>query len=231
MLGRIINISTNTELKQSRKSHGFGKYMASAYAHHNDVHDSVSLSPALIFLNENKWHLKDIEHLSPEKIMLFMVINGLELVTTIDLANLRYIQRLEYDILKERELNGEISKALAHFSVKLTHSKFEEFGELIIFNGLKSLFDRIFLLDLDCELNSSELKIIQNLLDGIYGDIQYEFDYLNSGIITFIEKLKGTKLSGQVFTPVSEDSVTLLKIKTSNAEISKPERIISKRML
>ncbi len=231
MLSRIINISTNPDFKQSRKSQGFGKYFSGSASHNTDIHDSVTLSPALLFLNEIKWHLKDINQTQSEKMMLVFLVLGLEFSTTIDLLNLNYLDKLEYDVLKERELNGDFTKALARFSVKINPVNFEEFDDIVLFKGFKSLFDRLFLLDMDCELNASESKVIHNLLDGINGEIRYEFDYINSGILSFIEKLKGINVPRfKLLADGHGNSVTLLKIKTSNAEILKPERIVAKRI-
>jgi len=231
MLGKIINISTNPDLRQPRKSHGFGKFFAGGYSHSTDVHDSVTLSPALLYLNEIKWQLKVINHSSNEKLMVVFIAAGLEFSTTIDMLDISYIDRLNYDVLKEREHNGEKTKALAHFSAKVNYHGFDEFENVIEFKGFKIFFDRLFLLDMDCELNASESKAIDNLLDGINDRICDEFDYINSGILTFIEKLKGIKLPRLAFVTEQGNLVTLLKIKTSNAEILKPERTVTQRIL
>lgn len=232
MLSRIINISTNPDFKHSRKSQGFGKYFGGSSAHNTEIHDSVTLSPALLFLNEIKWHLKDINQTQNEKMMLGFLVSGFEFSTTLDLLNVNYLDKLEYDVLKERELNGGFTKALARFSVKINPVNFEEFDDAALFKGFKSLFDRLFLLDMDCELNASESKVIHNLLDGLNEEIRYEFDYVNSGILSFIEKLKGINFPKlKLLNDGNGNSVTLLKIKTSNAEILKPERTVTKRIL
>lgn len=232
MLGRILNISTNPDLKQQRKSHGFGKYFAGGYSHRTDVHDSVTLSPALLYLNEKKWCLKEISQSPNEKMLLVFLVSGLEFSTTVDLLNISYIDRLKYDVLKEREYNGEKTKALAHFSTDVNIHSFNEFDDIIEFKGFKIFFDRLFLLDMDCELNATESKVIHNLLDGIKDEIRYEFDYINSGILTFIEKLKSIKLPRLAFiTEEHGNVVTLLKIKTSNAKSHKPERTVTQRIL
>ncbi|MBZ0198453.1 MAG: hypothetical protein K8H86_01200 [Ignavibacteriaceae bacterium] len=232
MLGRITNISTNPDFKQSRKSQDFGKYFSGSHTHNTGIHDSVTLSPALLFLNEIKWHLKDINQTQSEKMLLVFQAASFEFSTTVDLININYLDKLEYDVLKERELNDGFTKALARFSVKINPNSFEELENIILFRGFNNLFDRLFLLDMDCELDASESKVIDNLLDGIDGEIRYEFNYINSGVLTFIEKLKGINIPR--FKPLADENgnlVTLLKIKTSNAEILKPERTAAKRIL
>jgi len=231
MLGKIINISTNPDLRQQRRSHGFGKFFAGGYLHRELVHDSVTLSPALLYLNEIKWQLKEINNSSNEKMVLVFIVAGLEFSTTIDMLDISYLEGLNYDVLKEREHNGEKTKALAQFSAKVNYHSFEEFENIIEFKGFKIFFDRLFLLDMDCELNAYESKAINNLLDGINERICDEFDYINSGILTFIEKLKGIKLPRLAFVNEQGNLVTLLKIKTSNAEILKPERTVTQRIL
>lgn len=230
MLGRIINISTNPDFKQARKSAGFGKYLNGTYVHHSGAHDSVTLSPAVSFLNENKWLLKDIHQHPNDKMMLVLLIAGLEFSTTVDLLNINYLESLDYDVLKERHFNGEITKALTRFSVKVESLQFEEFENIIAFKGLNNLFERLFLLDLNCELDASESKIINNLLEGLQKEIRGEFDYVNSGILTFIEKLKGIKVPHKYSPEEDGDNITLLKIKTSNAELLKSERSVAKRI-
>ncbi len=218
MLNKIDNISAGSEYSKSAKPAGFGINAASAYNRRADVHDSVNISPAFQFLNQVNWKLKELKHSANEKLFLNFIISNIEFKTTIDLANLKILNSLDYNLMKEANYEGSFLKIYSDLSAAVSEINYNEEPALINFSSMNVFFNRVIDLRIYREINRSDPYVIEDLLSGISYGIKNEFEQLNNQVFIFLDKLLKLKKENRQ----SEESdfykaITIKTIKVVNA--------------
>ncbi len=220
MLNKIINISPGSDFNHPNK---FGKNGRSFY--HNSVNeynnkDSVNLSPAILYISRLNWHLKQIKNSSNDSIFIAFEIADLLFETTVEVGNLKSPEYLNYKIIKEKSRYDISKKFMAEITADIQKSNGSEIADVIKFNGLNTLFDRIFMLDVESEISLRDSISLNNLFEGIEMKVEEEFNYINNNLIIFVEKLLEVKL---LFNSVSNNydfPLRIEKIKALYEQIS-----------
>ena len=194
MLNKIDNVSAGSEYGKTGRSTGYIGNFASAYTHRVDYHDSVNISPALQFLNQVRWRLKEFKHVANEKLYLSFIVSDVEFQTTVDLINIDQLKYLNYHSIKEFKLIDEPKKILSDYSVKITEVHYDNEPVLINFSALNVFFQRVLELRINRELTVSDKFILDELVNGLTTGLKTEFIQLNNQIFIFINKLVGIKI-------------------------------------
>jgi len=193
MLNKIDNISAGSEFSKSTKPAGPGINAASVNSRRADVHDSVNISPALLFLNQVNWRLKEFKHSGNEKLYLNFIVSNIEFFTKIDLVNLTKAESLNYNLLKEENTINSRVKIYTDISSGLKEIRYDMEPYLINFSALNVFFRRVMEMKIYRELTRGDSYIFNDLLNGITNGIQNEFEQLNNQVFVFIYKLINIK--------------------------------------
>ncbi|MCX6169952.1 MAG: hypothetical protein NTX65_11460 [Ignavibacteriales bacterium] len=194
MLEKIVNISAGSDYKQSSKP---GKQSAvSNYinSYHAVSNDSISLSPATAFLSGIGWKLKKIQN-EKEKLHIVFSFDDFDFSTVINPAEIIQIPRIEYEIKYSissytgvvnmtikvaSPLNLEGSESL---QIKLHLNELNKFfGSIISTFGFRS------------DVSSNTYEVQKYFLE-MESALQMEFNYLNKGLINFLEKYLSCKIN------------------------------------
>ncbi len=218
MLNKIDNISAGSEYSKSARPSGFGINAASAYNRRADIHDSVNISPALQFLNQVNWRLKEFKHSANEKLFLDFIVSSIEFRTTIDLVNINLLGSLDYNLIKEGSPAVSTSKIYSDLSSAIGEINYDTVPVLINFSALNVFFGRVFDMHIYRELTRSDSYIFEELLNGIGNGIRNEFDQLNSQVFIFLDKLINIKKESRSSGEADFDKVITIKsVKVINA--------------
>ncbi len=218
MLDKISNISAGSEYGRSVNTGSFNGLIGGVYNKKIGSHDSVNISPALKFLNQVNWKLKDFKHVVNEKLSLSFLVSDLEFQTTIDLVNILNINSVEYRIIKERKGTNWKSRTYLDIVSIPDKIKYSEEPYLINFSALNLLFQRIFDINVFNEITDKDRFLIEELLRDIKFGINDEFNYLNSFLFTFVDKLTGIKIVKREEVNGNAELNYIKKIKVLNAE-------------
>jgi len=221
MLEKITNINLKSEFFSGKKAVSAYKNSSRNNILRNDLHDSVNLSPAYRFLSQVDWQLKEMKHLTAEKLFVDFYFSGYEFQTTLDLANPAKLNSLEYNVIKNADEKNFGTTITAALSVGINRQKIEFSDKLDVLHGVEIFFSRLSSLNLKAELNINN-NILYELFDGILSMLNKEFDYLNSCLFTFVEKALNIKMVNLGF-PVDSlgGSDTRYKIKLLNVDVRK----------
>ncbi len=194
MLEKIVNISAGSDYKQSSrpgKQSAVSNYISSYHAVSND---SISLSPATSFLSGIGWKLKKIQN-EKEKLRIVFSFDDFDFSTAIIPGEIIQLQRINYEIKYSLisyngivNMNVEISSPLnlegsESIQVKLHLPELKKFfGSIISSFGSKT----------DVSSNNYE---VQKLFVEMENALQREFNYINKGLINFLEKYLSLKIS------------------------------------
>ncbi|MHB9041919.1 MAG: hypothetical protein ACYC4T_14795 [Melioribacteraceae bacterium] len=194
MLEKIVNISAGSDYKQSSrpgKQSAVSNYISSYHAVNND---SISLSPATSFLSGIGWKLKKIQN-EKEKLRIVFSFDDFDFSTAIIPGEIIQLQRINYEIKYSLisyngivNMNVEISSPLnlegsESIQVKLHLPELKKFfGSIISSFGSKT----------DVSSNNYE---VQKLFVEMENALQREFNYINKGLINFLEKYLSLKIS------------------------------------
>ena len=218
MLNKIDNISAGSEYSKSTKPAGFGINAASAYNRRADVHDSVNISPALQFLNQVNWRLKEFKRIANEKLILNFIISNIEFRTTIDLENINLLNMLDFNLIKEENAAGSFPKIYIDLSSVIGEINYNSEPALINFSSMNVFFRRVVDLETKRELNRSDSYIFEELVNGISNGINNEFEQLNNQIFIFLDKLLKIKKENRHVKELEfNKAITIKSIKVVNA--------------
>lgn len=212
MLNRIGNISAGSDFKSSVKPQKSARYDRTQAYHAFDGHDSIAISPAYNFLLKHNWKIKEMS-VEEDKLFLDFSISDFEFTTTISLKQINQLSTIEYIILREKEVDFERTKIAAEFIVNLTEIDYNKLEYSYNLSKLDIFFNRLMHLNLKGELNSSDRRVLDGLLEGLAQGIQEEFNAINNSLFIFIEKYFDIKISGWNKKINITDSVFLTKIR------------------
>lgn len=218
MLEKISNISSGSEYSKSVKTKTFGNALGAAYNKKVDSHDSVNISPALQYLNQINWRLKELKHGTDEKIFIDYIISDIEFQTTIELPNISALSSLAFKVIKDRNGNNWKSRTVIDIVSRLDDIAYNESPSLINFSALNIFFQRIFDMNIYRELSSEDEFLINELVSDLKYGMKNEFEHMNGYLFTFIDKLTGMQMrKGDGKSDLTEQ-ITIKKIKVLNAE-------------
>ena len=218
MLNKIDNISAGSEYSKSSRPAGFSINAASAYNRRSDIHDSANISPALQFLNQVNWKLKELKHSANEKLFLDFIVSSIEFRTTINLININLLTELDYNLIKEENGAGSFPKIYSELSTAIGEINFNTEPVLINFSALNVFFRRVINAGINRELTRGDSYIIEELLDGITNGMKNEFHQLNNQVFIFLDKLINVKKESRYVKEFDlEKAITIKSIKVINA--------------
>ena len=219
MLDKITNVSAGSGYNKAAKTANFSSVLSTAYSRRIDLHDSVDISPALQFLNQVSWRLKEFKHIANEKLFLDFIVSNIEFQTSIDLLNINAISSVNYFVLKEKIEERSRKKIITDISVRVGKINYDEVPALINFSALNIFFQRAFDSNVLRELTKDDKYILDGLLEGIFHGIRNEFDHLNNHLFVFFDKLTGNRIvNKERINNGYEEPVVIKKIKILNAE-------------
>ncbi len=219
MLNKIDNISAGSEYGKTSRSAGYIGNFASAYTHRVDNHDSVNISPALQFLNQVHWRLKEFKHVENEKLFLSFIVSDVEFQTSVDLINFEQLKYLNYHTIKNFKISTEPKSILFDYSAKIYEVRYDNEPELINFSALNVFFQRVFDLRINRELTRNDKFILDDLVNGLTTGLKTEFVQLNNQIFIFVNKLVGIKIHTKEKTDSNfNESLIIKSIKITDAK-------------
>ncbi|MCK9211166.1 MAG: hypothetical protein M0P61_10055 [Ignavibacteriaceae bacterium] len=221
MLEKITNINLRSEYFSGKKATAVYKNSLRSGILKNDLHDSVNISPAYRFLSQVDWKLKEMTNVTSDKIFVAFYFSGYEFQTTLDLSSPAKLNLLEYNVIKDSAEKNPGTTITATLSVNINKLNIEPVDVLTELRGMKIFFNRLSSLNLKEELNFNN-NILFELFDGILGMINKEFDYLNSSLFAFIEKMLNIKMLNHSLAQVGLVGLdSLNKIKLLNVDVRK----------
>ena len=218
MLEKIANINLKSEFFNKKKAAVAYKNSFKSGLLKNDLHDTVNLSPAYRFLSQIEWHLKVMTKVSAEKIFIAFNFSGFEFQTTLDLSNLAKLKTLVYQVANDDENNITAKNITASLSVAVDKHLIEPQEAILELHAMKTLFYRLSTMNLKEELNFNN-DILYELFEGILRTISKEFDYINSCLFSFIEKMMKIKSPNTIVAVELIGKELPNKIKLLNVEV------------
>lgn len=217
MLDKIINIKPNFGYKEGKGRHpGFQKYFQTANYNKSAFHDSISFSPAAIFLSKVNWNLKEIDILTKEKINLIFSISEFEFKTEIDFLTLYSEPRHFYTISKDYSAPGNTMRLILNLSAQKNIITLNENIDRVFLNGLDKLFGRMLALEICGEIDKYDSSALRNLMDGIDDEIALEFEYINTALFTLVNKLGNKIIENYSFQNERVEPIIIEKITALN---------------
>lgn len=188
MLERIENISRNKQYRGKRHSNNFNNYFNKSSASVNIGKDSISFSPAALYLATLKYTIREIEYPSGDVIGFDFFIDEFEIETKINLAEF-FIQPRQVFYLS-RSIMGNNSSYKT--TIKLNVNKLivksllnNDEAEAKVF---RELFDRIKELKINSNFDINDSSVVNLLKDGYEERLFSNFSTIINNLYTFIYK-------------------------------------------
>lgn len=194
MLERIVNISAGSDYKNSATKPG--KYNRSSQFLHTlsaSMSDSISLSPAVSYLNSMNWKLKKINK-ERENLIITFEFDGFEFTANIGYPEFALNNRVEYLIKKviesisekiELNINLETPPLISELPNEISKVQLYHFNLFV--NDLIELNQSVY------ELNHDNYEV-QKLFRTKEKYLRKEFDNMNKNLFHFVEKFLSIKL-------------------------------------
>ncbi|MEI7812229.1 MAG: hypothetical protein WCJ01_07365 [Ignavibacteria bacterium] len=213
MLDKIAQVSSNLKLKNNVYS-GIGKKFKGLS--HDDFlsHDSIFFSPAVNFMSRIYWQLKEINLNGKEKIALVFIASGFEFHTELDFLSFLSMSRQQYDISMDTTDRGKNERIMLTVSAKKQTPYLNNELNPLELTSLGILFGRIIEFGTAGEMNKSDNIFLISLLDEINDNIIKEFEYINVGFFSLVDKLVPGSIPQKVIFPEDyKEPVIIEKIK------------------
>jgi hypothetical protein len=218
MLERIINIKPEFKYRDGRGSgFGFQKFFQTANQNRTVFHDSISLSPAAVFLSKINWQLKEMTISSKEKLNIIISVSDFEFGTELDFLSFYSTQRQYFDVAKIFISAAKSFRLLLNISAKKNRLKINDNLERIPLSGLTKLLDRIFSLEINGVIDKYDSLALRDLMDGIDEDIINDFNYINNALYTLVSKIGNFNLpENYLFNDDRTEPIIIEKITAIN---------------
>lgn len=217
MLEKISDIHLDTRPKESQRNLKNKKISKRAYAVESGTHDSLSISPAIIYLSKQNFLLNEIVKQSENKILLNFDIDKLNFKINIDPADIQNNGQLLYVITKEQKDFSSGKNCTIWTKFKL--GKFEEqLSNLVQFDTIHLLFDHISHSSLNYDEKIYNPEIFELMLDGLETNLIEEFGKLSHVILKFAEKLLEVNILSKLKQSNEPNSILLQRIKLRTNE-------------
>ena len=213
MLDKIKDIQLN--LNSSRNDYYTGQYKRNNSSKKDfQYNDSLKCSEAIQYIMQKKWQIKELFFSSGKNLSITFIASDIEFHTTIDTSTLNSISHMDYSISSEKDDNDVKKKLTAFISMDITENNSDDKNIVSELPGIKMLIKRLFSLNIENELNSSDSSVLNNLFDDIIEFISYDMTCINYSLFEFIMKLTGSKIN-----PVPNKNlllITLNRIQVAN---------------
>ena len=204
MLNKIINISAGSDFKKSNGSGNQNKFLRRNPYSSFQFHDSIIFSPALQYLTNIQWRLKEISHLSKGKLAISFITSDIEFQTVVDLPNIDSLKTLDYKVIKENSQADDDDPMLVEVEVRIEGINEEVLPQAVTLDKLENLFKRLFAFKIENQLNKTNSVMLTELIGDLLEDLKKEFDHVNNHLFNFIEKLTESKISANIRTDLKD---------------------------
>lgn len=210
MLEKIVNISASSDYKNHAKTGKQGAKSNSSPNAHFSLNDSISFSPAVVFMTNHYWKLNFIDK-ENEKTVIDFELDGTRFVIKVSEIDLVKSQNLEYLVTRNIEAKGTKYSVQVRFVsfVSPYTAKLEPKPTLPAINnfliGLMEIHSYIYQL-------SENHALVQESFTDREESLQPEFEYLNSCIINFLETYLSTKFNFQMNDKSQRNQLSLSKL-------------------
>ncbi len=195
MLNKIINISAGSDFKKSNGNAGQNKFLRRNAYSSFQFHDSIVFSPALQYLTNIKWRLKEISHMSKGKLAISFIADDIEFQTVVDLPNIESMKTIDYKVIKENAKDKSVNPMLIEVEVRIEGISDDNLPHAVNLQTLEKLFNRIFALKIENQLTRTNSIMLTDLIADFLEELKFEFDQVNNHLFNFIEKLTESKIS------------------------------------
>jgi len=188
MLEKIENISRNKPYRGKRQSKNFSNYLNKSSSSANFGKDSISFSPAALYLAALKYTIREIEYPSSDVIGFDFFIDEFEVRTKINLAEFFTQPRQLFYLSRNISGNNSNIKTIIKLnvnklSVKALSNNIE--AESRVF---RELFDRVEELKINTNLNINDSSVIDLLKESYEESLFSNFSTIINNLYTFIYK-------------------------------------------
>lgn len=202
MLEKIVNISAGSDYKQSSKPGRQSAVSSYINSYHAVSNDSISLSPATAFLSGIGWKLKKIQN-EKEKLRIVFSFDDLEFSALINPIELIQIQRIEYEIKYSASSYTGIFNVNIKVEAPVNPEEPENIQVKLQLPELKKFLSSIISsFGFKADVSSSTYEVQKYFLE-MEHELQREFNYINKGLINFLEKYLSVKINFK-----QEDKIT-----------------------
>ncbi len=195
MLNKIINISAGSDFKKSSGNGSQNRFLRRNAYSSFQFHDSIIFSPALQYLTNIKWRLKEISHMSKGKLAISFIADDIEFQTVVDIPNIESMKTIDYKVIKEKAEDKSVNPMLVEIELRVEGINEETLPHSVTLNNLEKLFSRLFALKIENQLTRSNSVMLTDLIGDLLEDLKFEFDQVNNHLFNFIEKLTESKIS------------------------------------
>ena len=194
MLNKIINISAGSDFKKSSGNGSKNRFLRRNVFSSFQFHDSIIFSPALQYLTNIKWRLKEISHMSKGKLAISFIADDIEFQTVVDLPNIESIKTIDYKVIKDNPVDKSANPMLIELEVRVEGINEDNLPQTVILNALEKLFNKIYSLKIENQLTRTNSVMLSDLIGDLLDDLKFEFDQVNNHLFNFIEKLTESKI-------------------------------------
>ena len=192
MLEKITNINSESAYKNEKRGGSFLPVFNKTIKHPDQGSDAIKISPPMQYILDKGWHLKELKEINSRKITIKFLFAGFEFQVDIDFDKLFTGKKIEYVIIRERNINGMNHSLMLNltFCISNKHFSIDENNEVLVnLKELEELFERISQLNLESEINSFDTYAFKSLMDDIYDGLVSELNYITSNLLLLFEKI------------------------------------------
>ncbi len=212
MLEKITNISAGSDYKNATSKTGrYNRTSQFINALNSSMTDSISLSPAVSYLNSLNWKLKKINKFKENLIVIFE-LNGYEFTANVGYPETALNNHIDYFIKKFIEkLSSRIEMNLSLETPPYNRELQENQNEVDLFylnlfiNDILELNEKVY------ELNENNYELIK-LFNSRERNLKREFNMINENLFHFIEKYLSIKLRPISNAEPVEDKILLRRV-------------------
>jgi len=214
MLEKIENIAQGSDYQKSSgtdKKFGNKRSLSNSYS---SVNDSISLSPAILFLSSINWKLKYL-HIEKDKLTIVFIFDNFEFSAILTLSEIPSLEKIEYTVKYPADHQTNANNLTINLSSYIFHSIID--GSPINHQLLD--LTKFCISVMEAYRYNSGLSIdsiqIQDIYVGLEYEIKSEFAYLNKCLINFLEKYLSLKIN-----PDKEKEPIKSKLKLNNLQLN-----------
>jgi hypothetical protein len=215
MLDKIENIAPGNDYQKSSGNNAKSGYKRSLNSSYSSVNDSISLSPAILYLSSVNWKLKHLQ-LDKDKLNIVFTFDNIEFSSSLAIGEILSVEKIDYIVKYPADppantnyLTINLTSPIMKNSIDGSHIK----SQLLYLT--KFCISAINAFGYNSGLLMESIQV-QELFAGLEKEIRSEFFYLNKCLINFMEKYLSLKIN-----PEKEMEATKSEIKFKNMQLNK----------
>jgi hypothetical protein len=192
MLEKIENIAQGSDYQKSSgtdKKLGNKRSLSNSYS---SVNDSISLSPAILFLSSINWKLKYL-HIEKDKLTIVFIFDNFEFSAILTLSEIPSLEKIDYTVKYPADPQTNANNLTINLSSYIFHSFIDGSPTKHQLLDLTKFCISV----MEAYRYNSGLSIDSIQIQDIYVRLKYEikseFAYLNKCLINFLEKYLSLK--------------------------------------